>query len=348
MALHISGPLYVGGVEVVDEDGNIDAPVTTTNLTTTGNTILGDAVTDTLTVQGASSIQSTSALSLAVGANGATTPAFTVDSATASQVAGLKVTGAATGGTVAIVATDSGADTNLTINAKGTGTIGIGSVSTGVVQVTPKLSLGLNGGAASDSGILMGVGTSVAPAATSTADAKFVEIRAKTTAATGDNRLAYLRYDIGGAAGGECIRAFTDLTAATNTARGAHVSLQAGATGTVSGLGAGVDAQLYLKNEALAGGTYSALNSEIYSEGSSVTTAGATDVSFIRVSNGGDATGAATVLAAGNFMTLSGMGTATSATNIFHTTGTVSATHGLRINIDGVDYDVLLKASTYA
>lgn len=82
-------------------------------------------------------ITSASAVSLAVGRLGSTTPAFTVDSSTASQVAGLKVTGAATGGTVAVVVTDSGSDANLTVNAKGTGTIGIGSVSTGRVTITP-------------------------------------------------------------------------------------------------------------------------------------------------------------------------------------------------------------------
>ena len=82
-------------------------------------------------------VTSASANALAVGRLGSTTPAFTVDASTASQVAGFKVTGAATGGTVALVATDSGADTNVTLNAKGTGTIGIGSVSTGRVTITP-------------------------------------------------------------------------------------------------------------------------------------------------------------------------------------------------------------------
>jgi Chaperone of endosialidase len=90
-----------------------------------------------LPVTGALNVTSASATSLAIGRLGATTPAFTVDSSTASQVAGLKVTGAATGGTVAVVATDSGSNTNLTINAKGTGTIGIGSASTGQVTITP-------------------------------------------------------------------------------------------------------------------------------------------------------------------------------------------------------------------
>jgi len=50
----------------------------------------------------------------------------------------------------------------------------------------------------------------------------------------------------------------------------------------------------------------------------------------------------------GDLFYIQGMGTASSTANVFHTTGTVSATHGLRINIDGVDYDILLKASTYA
>ncbi len=86
---------------------------------------------------GAAWITSASAVALAVGLTGATNPAFTIDSSTGSQVAGLKVTGAVTGGTVAVVTTDSGSATNLTINAKGTGTIGIGSVSTGAVTITP-------------------------------------------------------------------------------------------------------------------------------------------------------------------------------------------------------------------
>lgn len=82
-------------------------------------------------------ILSTSATAFTVGRLGATTPAFTVDASTASQVAGLKITGAATAGTVAVVVTDSGSDANLTVNAKGSGTIGIGSVSTGRVTITP-------------------------------------------------------------------------------------------------------------------------------------------------------------------------------------------------------------------
>jgi hypothetical protein len=66
-------------------------------------------------------VTSASATALAIGLNGATNPAFNVDSSTASQAAGVKVTGAVTGGTVNIAAIDSGSNTNLSITPKGTG-----------------------------------------------------------------------------------------------------------------------------------------------------------------------------------------------------------------------------------
>ena len=102
-----------------------------------------------LTLSGTVAVSSTSASAFAVGPIGATNPAFQVDASTASMVAGVKVTGAVTGGTVAIAAIDSGSNTNLSINAKGAGTIAIGNVSTGAVTVTPALnvptSLSVNG-----------------------------------------------------------------------------------------------------------------------------------------------------------------------------------------------------------
>lgn len=166
-------------------------------------------------------------------------------------------------------------------------------IPTGKAFALPVDCLRRAGGAAAANALLMGVGTTANPAYSSTAGKVFIELRAKTAATSGDNRLAYLRYDIGGAgASGECLRALTDLTAAAATARGTQISLQAGATGYVTGLGVGVDAQLYLKNEVVhANGTYAALNVEIYSEGSTTAVSGVTGLSFIRVSNGGDATG---------------------------------------------------------
>ena len=117
-------------------------PTTTATIARTdaGQTFTGTQAFATITASSTVTITSASASALAVGLNGATNPAFVVDSSTASQAAGLKVTGAATGGTVAIAAIDSGSNTNLTINAKGTGTIGIGSVSTGAVTITPNVT----------------------------------------------------------------------------------------------------------------------------------------------------------------------------------------------------------------
>jgi hypothetical protein len=79
----------------------------------------------------------TEAAALAIGAGGATDPAFQVDASTGSQKSGLKVTGGATTGTVAVACISNGANVALTVNGKGTGTIGIGSVSTGAVTITP-------------------------------------------------------------------------------------------------------------------------------------------------------------------------------------------------------------------
>jgi hypothetical protein len=114
--------------------------------------------TATLNATTSITVTSANASALAVGRLGATTPAFSVDASTATQVAGLKVTGAATGGTVAVVATDSGADASLTINAKGAGTIGIGSVSTGAVTITPALGVSstITGTSASASALAVG------------------------------------------------------------------------------------------------------------------------------------------------------------------------------------------------
>jgi hypothetical protein len=167
--------------------------------------------------------------------------------------------------------------------------------------------IGTGSPAASASGLLFGVGTSANPVNTASAG-NFTEIRAKGTATSGDTRLDYRRLELAGAGGsGEALRAFTDLTAAATTARGTQISLQAGATGYITGLGVGVDAQLYIKNEALhANGTYAAINAEIYSAGATSSVAAATSVAFLRFANSGNATGAGTVDAKAYLFDLTG------------------------------------------
>ncbi len=161
----------------------------------------------------------------------------------------------------------------------------------GHIRMSGVVKLDNNAGADPANALLLGVGTSADPATTAVADKDFVEIRAQSTATSGAGRLMYLRFNLAGAgASGECLRAFTDLTAALTTARGAQISLQVGSTGYISGLGAGVDAQLYVKGSIVpAGGTYVALNVEIYGEASADISA-PTLVAFIRVVNNGDAT----------------------------------------------------------
>ena len=92
---------------------------------------------------GASTITSASANALAVGPGGTTNPILNVDASTASAVAGLNVKGAATGGTVAVSTTDSGSNTSLTVDGKGTGTVGINTTSTtsGLVTIGNSTSL---------------------------------------------------------------------------------------------------------------------------------------------------------------------------------------------------------------
>lgn len=67
---------------------------------------------------------------LAVGANGATNPVFQIDASTASVATGVKITGAAAAGGVAVAALSSGTNENLTLDAKGTGYVGIAMAST--------------------------------------------------------------------------------------------------------------------------------------------------------------------------------------------------------------------------
>ena len=158
------------------------------------------------------------------------------------------------------------------------------------------------GAAAAASGLIIGGGTTANPCTTATASAKFLELRCRTTATSGDNRLAYLRYDVAGAgAGGECLRAYTAMTAAGSTCPGAHVSLDVSATGYITGLGAGVRGQLYVTGIVPAGGTYYGMMAEMYFD-PSATIAAPTEHAILAIQANGDATAAATCLNAISFV----------------------------------------------
>jgi len=148
--------------------------------------------------------------------------------------------------------------------------------------------------------VLYGIGTDADPATTSTADKKFIEMRCSTSAATGDNRLCYYRYLMEGAGGGECMRASTVVNTNLGTAHGAHfgIEFEAAAGGSeCSGLGVGLRGTLMIPNIAswAPTGTYAAGMFEIFSEGTASDPAGMTELSVLRLVNGGDTTGAVDV-----------------------------------------------------
>lgn len=90
---------------------------------------------------GAQVVDVASTAAFAVGPNGATNPTLLVDTNTASAATGLEITGAAAAGGVDLTVISSGTNENLTINAKGSGTIGIGPTSTGAVTITPATTI---------------------------------------------------------------------------------------------------------------------------------------------------------------------------------------------------------------
>ena len=111
-------------------------------------------------------ITSASASALVVGPNGTTNPALRVDAAAASAATGLKITAAAAASGLAVAVISSGTNENLTVDAKGSGTITIGATSTGAVTI----------GATSQALVVpgpltRGVGGSTAAAGSSTSDA---------------------------------------------------------------------------------------------------------------------------------------------------------------------------------
>lgn len=153
----------------LDSKGNgtfgINTVSTTAGLVTVGNSTAKGG----LTVQGPTTGVSASANALSVGLTGATNPAFNVDASTASQVAGLNVKGAATGGTVAVSVTDSGANASATFDGKGNGTVGINTTSATAGKVTIGNTSALNGLAVNGStNVLASVGAISGGAATAT------------------------------------------------------------------------------------------------------------------------------------------------------------------------------------
>ena len=152
--------------------------------------------------------------------------------------------------------------------------------------------------AANTDGGIIKAGTSGARVVEDTANMKFMSFYFDNGATSGDNRGMYLRqYLTGAGGGGEALRVFTTVeNVAAGTAHGAHLSLNFGATGTVTGQGIAARCTLHIPDVALVSNvTMSAVEAEIYSDGSTSDPGGSTLLSCFLVVNGGDATGMADV-----------------------------------------------------
>lgn len=80
-------------------------------------------------------VTGTTSSTLAVGANGSTNPVLAVDASTTSVASGVVIKGAATGVAPTITTTDSGTNSGLTVQTKGTGTLTLNAGSGGVGAV---------------------------------------------------------------------------------------------------------------------------------------------------------------------------------------------------------------------
>lgn len=146
--------------------------------------------------------------------------------------------------------------------------------------------------------LLMGAGNSTNRVKSSVANSKFLSFYVENTATSGDNRGMYLRlYHSGAGGGGEALRVFTTVqNVAAGTAHGAHISLNFGSSGTVTGQGIAMRATLHMPNIALTSNvTMSAVQAEIWADGATTDPGGSTILSFLRVAVGGNATGIADI-----------------------------------------------------
>ncbi len=157
-------------VDVVNNiTGNGTAqPGTFTTLSSTGDTTLGNAhltinsSTGATGITGATTITSASALALAVGRLGATTPALRVDASAATAITGFRITAGASGGGLALAATGE-TNINTTLDAAGSGTLTLNGTATGNIV----MGRAVTGVSTSVTGLLTSRSGTATPAAAS-------------------------------------------------------------------------------------------------------------------------------------------------------------------------------------
>ena len=195
-------------------------------------------------------------------------------------------------------------------------------------------------------------GTSESTAITSaTASMIFFQLRAKTTATSGDIRAAYIRlYMDGAGAAGEALRAFTTVNAAvTGGTHGGHISLNMGtAANTAAGLAVGMRATLHVLNASIAGkgGSIYGAMSELYADGTGSNFAQATNHAIHRFVVDGNATGKNTAAYAFEFaLGTAGAGGSILTTSVTNTNMTATLTGALKVKANGTNYWIPLATA---
>ncbi len=196
---------------------------------------------------------------------------------------------------------------------------------------------------------LVDIGTSSYPRTDNTANVKFTSVYTSCAATSGDSRNTYIRHYISGAGGGgECLRAFTTVNnVAAATAHGAHISLSFGTTGSLTGLGVAMRATLHIANQAYTGlgGTYAAIQAELWADGATSDPAGMTQLSLIRCVLGGNATGIADLDDDAYLLTLTG-GTIGAGNMVVASTTEANYSHAAKCHINGTEMWMMFASAS--
>jgi hypothetical protein len=197
--------------------------------------------------------------------------------------------------------------------------------------------------------LLMGMGTSTTPAATSTADKNFLGFWTKSTATSGDSRGFYCRHYLAGAGiSGEAARIYATVSdVAATDARGAHITLDFGSTGTVTGSGQALTTTLMIPDTTPLTGTLSCITAEIYSMGSTSDPAGAS-LSFMRFAVNGDTTGDDDVITDAYVFDWSNLGASASGSLWYDTTSNAADEFIKVKTASGTRYLILSDSVTFS
>lgn len=197
-------------------------------------------------------------------------------------------------------------------------------------QLVVRVDLNVEAGAPT-SGVLDGAGTSAAPF-TMVGDGQTAYSLYITSASTADsNRAIYARlYLTGAGGGGESARLFATGSGVGLTAlRGAHISANISGSGTITGEMQAVKATLHVPDSTL-GGTCAPVAANIYADG---TSADASNLAFIRtILDGASASGLADI----PLISMDGLTAGTGNTLEAVASKTLTTTHFIKVNVDGV------------